>query len=557
MNPPDPLSSTTAAPVLRAGTLAPVDSSEAAAIFFGDDDGWPTPAEPPSRRARRKTKRADKRANRSPRVRMARRSIAVAFAVFAATVLWSFGSFVMRPNGDTRQQRAVTWAREHHLGRVIDFLERHKYGKAPSQTKAADSLGITDIVTTTTAAPTTTTTALPTTAATTVPGAPTTIATTTTAAPTTTTTVLPVWAVAPANVKPIVEPALENEGQWRGIAAAAGHDNVWATSLRPLADYPSVVGSFAVIDQTNTFAGMFNGNDVPGGKNWVLTNKVPEDHHKSLLAAFNGGFRFEHIKGGYKTEGRVVRELKNGEATIAVDRKGKISIGEYGRDLTDDGTFISLRQNLPLLIDAGVAKVNDHAGTWWGADYGNVIFVVRSSVCVLADGRLMYGAVGKVDANLLAQSLLAMGCVKAIQLDINGTWPTFQTFPAGEDGVKRPAFLDKRMGGTVDRYLTGSSKEFFAFFDPLLMPAQSPVVLNTLQGLVNDRPIDNWPIDNGNDRSVNDKGTRVGRVGRTAHAGSGHADSWRYHRRYDGDEQSVGTANDGEALALRPHAVNR
>jgi hypothetical protein len=414
-------------------------------------------------------------------VRRVLRWVLVAMMVFGAVTAWSLGSYVLKDNGDTPQQRAVSWARNHHLGRVVDFVERHKYASAPSQTKPATELGRPDnsIATTTTAITTTTTTAAPL-PTTTVAGAlP---ATTTTVAPTTTTTVAP-WRIAPANITAPVQPTLDGEGVWTPIASAGGAEAIWATSIRPLVAFPSVVGSFAVIEQTALHAALFNGNDIPGGKGWALPNRVPEDHHPALLAAFNGGFRFEHIKGGYKTEGRVVRELKDDEGTIAIDRKGRVTIGQYGRDFTDDGSYISFRQNLPLLVDAGKGQVEANSATWWGADYGDVIFVVRSSVCVLADGRLMYGVVGKVDAKLLADSLVAMGCQRAMQLDINGTWPTFQTFPADADGAKHGSFLDKRMGGSRDRYLTGSTREFVAFFDPTLFPPNSTVILQTLNGI--------------------------------------------------------------------------
>jgi hypothetical protein len=99
-----------------------------------------------------------------------------------------------------------------------------------------------------------------------------------------------------------------------------------------------------------------------------------------------------------------------------------------------------------------------------------VLFVLRSSICQLADGRLMYGAVGKVDAKTLAQSLVNMGCQRAMQMDINGTWPTFHTFPIEADGAQHGNALDKRMGGSRDRYLTGSTREFFGFFETAALP---------------------------------------------------------------------------------------
>jgi hypothetical protein len=409
------------------------------------------------------------------------RTILAAALVAMLAFTWSFGSFVLRDNGDTAAQRAVTWARNHRMGSIVDFAERTKYGKAPSKTAAGElALSTPSSVTPTTFAPTTTeapTTLPPTTVAvtTTAPIAnsiATTVppTTTTTLAPTTTTTTIPAWLIPPANRAPFVEPALENEGVWRPLVAAGGHDVIWATAIRPLPDSPAVVGSFAIIDQTTTRAAMFNGTDIPGGKDWQLGNRVPKELQPMLLGAFNGGFRFEHIKGGYKNEGRSVKELKDGQGTVAVSKTGKISIGEFGRDIKDDGSWLSFRQNLPLLVDEGKSMVDARSDTWWGADYGNVLFVLRSSICQLADGRLMYGAVGKVDAKTLAQSLVNMGCQRAMQMDINGTWPTFHTFPVEADGAQHGNALDKRMGGSRDRYLTGSTREFFAFFDASALP---------------------------------------------------------------------------------------
>jgi Phosphodiester glycosidase len=411
-----------------------------------------------------------------PKGPIARTTLAALLAAMLA-LTWSFGSFVLRDNGDTAAQRAVTWARNHRMGSIVDFAERTKYGKAPSKTAAGElALSTPSSVTPTTFAPTTTeaptTVAVTTTApiansvAATVPST-----TTTTLAPTTTT--VPAWQIPPANRAPFVEPALENEGVWKPLVSAGGHDVIWATALRPLTDSPAVVGSFAIIDQTTTRAAMFNGSDIPGGKDWQLGNRVPKDLQPMLLGAFNGGFRFEHIKGGFKNEGRSVKELKDGEGTVAISKTGKITIGEFGRDIKDDGTWMSFRQNLPLLVDGGKSMVDSHSDTWWGADYGNVLFVLRSSVCQLADGRLMYGAIGKVDAKTLAQSLVNMGCQRAMQMDINGTWPTFHTFPVEADGAQHGNALDKRMGGSRDRYLTGSTREFFAFFDASALPPEN------------------------------------------------------------------------------------
>ena len=380
-------------------------------------------------------------------------------AIFVVWNVISFISYVGHDNGDTTSQRIATWGRNHHMGSLIDWMETRVYSTPPSKDPAKNleltAPALAPVPTTTTilaagGAPAQPSTATPTTLA--VGPAP----------------------VAPKPISPLISPALDTEGQWTPIARAAGHDAIWATSVRPLPDAGGVVASVVEMDQTHLRAGLFNGAEEPGGS-WRRSNRVPAELQPALLAAMNGGFRFEHIKGGYKTEGVVVKPLKDGDATLAVGTDGHLALGEYGRDLTDDGSWISLRQNLILIVDKGKSQIQKglDQGVWWGADYGNAVYVPRSAACVMGNGRLAYVLVGKVNATQLAQSLINIGCVKAMQLDINGTWPVFFTFGPDANGNLTGHFVDKRMGGSPNRYLTGSTKEFFAFFDATLVPAGS------------------------------------------------------------------------------------
>jgi hypothetical protein len=391
--------------------------------------------------------------------------------------LVSFVSYVSRDNGDTFSERVATWGRDNHLGSAIDFLETRLYNTPPSKTPAKNLDLAAAIVPPSTASPASTAPSPPEPAGT-APASDSNAGTNTvgiaspSTAPPTPVTVAP--PPAPTSLTPLLAPALAGEGQWTPIARAAGQNTMWATSIRPLAAAGSVVASMVVIDQTHLRAGLFNGAEEPGGT-WKRGNRVPAALQPALLAAMNGGFRFEHIKGGYETEGITVKPLRNGDATLAVGVDGHVAIGQLGRDLFDDGSWISLRQNLVLIVDAGQSQVQRgiDEGVWWGADYGNKVYVPRSAVCKLADGRIAYAIVGNVNATQLADSLINLGCVQAMQMDINGTWPAFFTFTTNADGSIATHFLDKRMGGNPDRYLTGSTKEFFAFFDATLVPGSS------------------------------------------------------------------------------------
>lgn len=383
----------------------------------------------------------------------------VALGLVLGLLVWngvSLARAAIPDNGDRLASRVADWGRDHGLGDAIDRLEAVIYAEPPSVAPAQELA-----LATTTSAATTTTVAATTTAPNgTVP----TTATPTTAEP---------KPAPPAALTPLFAPSLPGEGQWVPIASAGGDDAMWATSLRPLQNVGGVVATMVVVDQRHLRAALFNGSDEPGGT-WARGNRVPNDLQPMLLAAMNGGFRFEHIKGGYVTEGVVVKPLRNGDATVAIDRNGRITMGKLGRDIIDDGSWASLRQNLELIVDQGKSNVQQaiRNGVWWGADHGNEVYVKRSAMCTLADGRFAYAMADPVNAEQLAQTLIAMGCVNGMQMDINVDWPAFLTYT--HDGTRtRPQFVDTRMTGNARRFLDGSSKEFFAFFDATQVPAGS------------------------------------------------------------------------------------
>lgn len=382
---------------------------------------------------------------------------AVALSALLTFCLWNGVSAAWyvthRYQGDPFQQRLAGWGRDHGYGPFIDWMEARTYNEPPSEQPADTlSLGVSAATTTVQQAPS---------------------GVDTTAAGETTTTVDP-GPQPPEPITPLFAPALAGEGQWTPIAFAGGFPALWATSIRPLREAGGAVGSLVVIDQTHLRAGMFNGQEEPGG-DWARDDRVPPELYPALVAAMNGGFRFEHIKGGYVTEGKVVKPLKDGDATLAVGEDGKLVLGKLGRDLFDDGSWVSIRQNLTLMVDGGTSWVQwgRENGTFWGANYGKDVYVNRSGACELYDGRLMYLMVGPVSAEQFADSMINVGCEKGIQLDINGTWPNFFTFQKNADGSVLPIFLDRRMGSNTYRYINGSAKEFFAFFDTALVPAQS------------------------------------------------------------------------------------
>jgi hypothetical protein len=424
--------------------------------------------------------------------------------VFLLAVAISITQYVRAHPRDPLQQNIASWARENNLGVVVDKLEAWLHNDPPA-VAPADSLAlaitpVTDASTqtsttltgessTTTTVPdiitplqirptvatsscpidntvatvvtstTTSTTSTTTSTTTTVPGA---IVTTTT-----TTTTIP---AKPEDLSSQLLPALPGEGEWQAIMRVRTKPIVYATSIRPLWCFGSVVATMATFDPTRVRTAMFNGTEMPGGKGWKNGSKIRGTALRPLIASFNGGFRFEHQPGGYVTEGKTVRKMRKGYATLAISQDGISTIGVWGDTITDDGSWASFRQNLPPLVHNGKSVYANYPKVDWGNDFGNKVYNFRSAVCLRTDGLMMFVAVGKVNIGMLADTLVVLGCKTGMELDINGQWPYFAVYSDFGKATRWGKIIDNRMGDP-NRHLNGSTKDFFALFDPETLPA--------------------------------------------------------------------------------------
>ena len=437
------------------------------------------------------------------------KSCAVVICIFIVVSGFSLTRYVLAHPNDPLQQNVASWARNKGLGAVIDQLETWTHNKAPA-VAPADSLALVTFDTlapeTTTSMPsdtsieaqattstmqqsTTTTIAGSATPARRIPAvatqscpatsatAPTTSSTTSTSttstlAPdpsvttTTSTTTIP---NRPEDIAPLVQPSIKGEGEWAAAMRVRTKPIIYATSVRPLWCFGSVVATMAAYNPTRVHTALFNGNEVPGGSGWRNGDRVSSRALPSLIASFNGGFRFEHNPGGYVTEGKTIRNMRKGYATFGIRADGSSTVGVWGDDMHDDDTWTSLRQNLPPLVAEGKSVYKDFPAVDWGKDFGNKVYNYRSAVCLRTDGMMMFVAVGKVNIGMLADTLIVLGCKTAMELDINGEWPHFAGY--NNFGTKnRTGFtIDTRMGDP-NRHLNGSTKDFFGLFDPETLP---------------------------------------------------------------------------------------
>jgi len=425
-------------------------------------------------------------------------------AIFFLFVAISVTQYVRAHPHDPLQQNLASWGRENKLGPVVDKLEAWLHNDPPA-VAPADSLALAIAPVITVANTSTTLKELPKHASVstavphvtppltirhtvasascplkhpiaTVDTSTTTTSSTSTTVPdptiteTTTTTTTTTIPNRPANVPSQIVPALDGEGKWQAVMRVRTKPIVYATSIRPLWCFGSVVATMATFNSNEVHTAMFNGTEMPGGSGWKNGSKIRGTPLRSLIASFNGGFRFEHQPGGYVTEGKTVRKMRVGYATFAISHNGFSTVGVWGEDLHDDGSWSSLRQNLPPLVQNGKSVYANYPKVDWGEDYGNKVYNFRSAVCLRTDGLMMFVAVGKVNIGMLADTLVVLGCKTGMELDINGNWPYFAVYDGFGTPDRHGQIIDNRMGDP-NRHLTGSTKDFFALFDAETLPA--------------------------------------------------------------------------------------
>jgi hypothetical protein len=285
----------------------------------------------------------------------------------------------------------------------------------------------------------------------------------------------------PEGVTPVA-----NEGIWQPVGPqVGGAQAIYTTQVRPDSVRTSILDGLAWMDPKLVRFDLHPGTEEPGGK-WDIPPQVPLDQRLQLLAAFNSGFRMDDARGGFYLNGITQRPLRDGAAAFVIYKNGTASVGMWGRDFTMSDDIVSVRQNLDLILDnggglpnpggspAGTAApgvpaqgLNDNSDGAWGATFGNKILTWRSAVCITGTGAIVYGYGNGLGALSLSQLMLRAGCARAMQLDINTVWTTYNFYGASR-------YLDPTsVTGTKmlpeswkpgDRYLSNDARDFFAVF---------------------------------------------------------------------------------------------
>ncbi len=276
----------------------------------------------------------------------------------------------------------------------------------------------------------------------------------------------------PLPIVPAIRPALPGEGRWQTIApAVGGAPAVLVTVFRPQPEYPRLLAYAAWINHANTRLALYPGRYEPPSGSPRGPVQVPFGERWRLLATFNSGFTYRDGHGGFLVDNRVYEPLRDGLGTVVAYRDGRVDVTAWHGRPNGVPSLVLARQNLPLIVARGRANPDLSNSPAWGATLGNAIQVWRSAVGVDRYGNLLYAAANDQTVGSLAQLMIRIGAVRAIELDINAEWPTFIGYRGR--GGRDPLKLVPNNQQKDSRYLSPDDRDFFAVY---ARPGGGPLV---------------------------------------------------------------------------------
>ncbi len=255
-------------------------------------------------------------------------------------------------------------------------------------------------------------------------------------------------------------PVLSRLGQpgsrWRAVVTVAGRTAVWIAQRGGV--------TMLRFDQRDARLVLHAGSADPGGGPWQHGDAIVGPERRRLIAAFNSGFKFDTGAGGWQSGKRTAVALASGRASVVTYRDGLTDIGAWGHGVPARRPVASVRQNLYLLVDHGVAAsdVSNCIETCWGATVGGVLSVARSALGIDARGRLIYGAAASATPATLAQGLIEGGVRRAAELDINPDWVAAYLYRHHRGEQPRYVPVIPGQYGVYGQFLLPYSRDFFA-----------------------------------------------------------------------------------------------
>jgi hypothetical protein len=270
-------------------------------------------------------------------------------------------------------------------------------------------------------------------------------------------------AVHPSDIAPVIHPGLAGEGVWTPTETwSGGNAPVQIAQFRSDPAYPQMVAGVAWINPRRTSIVLYPGRLEPAVTLPRGPMEVPPSLRARLLATFNSGFKLQDSHGGFAVGGTTYAPLHDGMGTFVHYSDGHVDIRSWtGGPRVPTGVDYA-RQNLPLIVAGGRPNPNLTDGPVWGATLGNAVRVWRSGIGIDARGNLIYAAANDQTVGSLAQILIHAGAIRAMQLDINSYWVTFNSYARPDAG--QPSALLSTMTRPITRYLSPDDRDFFAVY---------------------------------------------------------------------------------------------
>jgi hypothetical protein len=261
---------------------------------------------------------------------------------------------------------------------------------------------------------------------------------------------------------PPAERAFAGEGEWRVLAADPhGQPVVQGTMLRAAGSSSPV--AIAWIQQAAARFELHPGYAQPGGT-WSQPDMLAHGSRSGLLATWNGGFLMGESGGGFFLDGKQHGPLVPGVAAEVFRRDGSFTVGVWGRDVAMDSSVVGVRQQRQLMIDGGrIARTIDSLFTW-GVTDGGATYVRRSGVGVTASGDVVFALGPLMSPRSLATALQRAGAVRAMELDINISWPSFMAYDSSVDPADPRPFKWGDYPRSAERYFSHSARDFVAVY---------------------------------------------------------------------------------------------
>ena len=175
-------------------------------------------------------------------------------------------------------------------------------------------------------------------------------------------------------------------------------------------------------DQSHVHLTLHTGLIDGGVLGWTYGDQITAREIHLVVAGFNGGFKLSYKDVGFISGGHVAVALKPGLASIVTYTDGTTNIAAWQNGVPSARkTVFSVLENQHLLVDRGVAAANVTSCviSCWGVTIQNLIVVPRSGLGITATGELVWAAGEHLTPAALADALVGVGAVRAIELDIN------------------------------------------------------------------------------------------------------------------------------------------